>query len=84
MFTSMILIDLQKTFDFMNHKIVFDKFLLIGFLKNTISWYEPYLAQHYFTVEVANWVSKFAIILCGVLQNSISSPLLFFIYVNDK
>ena len=37
MYTGMILIDLQKAFDTINHKIVFDKLFPIGFSKNTIS-----------------------------------------------
>ena len=82
-YTGMILIDLQKAFDTINHKILLDKLLPIGFSKNTISWYESYLAEHHFTVEVANRVSKFSKISCGVLQGSILGPLLFLIYVND-
>ena len=79
----MILIDLQKAFDTMNHKILLDKLLPIGFSKNTINWYESYLAERHFTVEVANQVSKFSKISCGVPQGSILGPLLFLIYVND-
>ena len=79
----MILTDLQKAFDAINHKILLDKLLPIGFSKNTISWYDSYLAERHFTVEVANRVSKFANISCGVPQGSILGPLLFLIYVND-
>ena len=57
MYTGMILIDL-KAFDTINHKILLDKLLPIGFSKNTISWCESYLAEHHFTVEVANRVSQ--------------------------
>ena len=83
MYTGIILTDLQKAFDTINHKILLDKLLSIGFSKNTISWYESYLAESHFTVEVANRVSKFSNILCRVAQGSIVGPLLFLIYVND-
>ena len=35
-YTDMILIDLQKVFDTINHKIMLEKLLPIGFSKNTI------------------------------------------------
>ena len=35
-----------------------------------ISWSENFLAEHHFTVEVADWVSKFANISCGVPEGS--------------
>ena len=79
----MILIDLQKAFDTINHEILLGELLLIVFSKNVISWYESYLVEHHFTVEVANRVSIFTNISCGVLQDSILGPLLFLIYVND-
>ena len=79
----MILAALQKAFDTINHKILLDKLFPICFSKNTISWYESYLAERHFTVEVANRVSKFSKISCGVPQGSILGPLLFLIYVND-
>ena len=65
----MILIDLQKTSDAINHKILLDKLLPIGFSKNTISWYESYLAECHFIVEVANRVLKFANISWCVPQS---------------
>ena len=83
MYTGMILIDLQKAFDAINHEILLNKLLPIDFSKNTISWYESYLVERHFTVEVANRVSKFANILCGVPQGSILGPLLFLIYFDD-
>ena len=62
MYTGMILIAL----DTKNHKILPDKLLPTGFSKNTTCWYESYLAERLFTVEAANWGSKFGNIKCGV------------------
>ena len=82
-YTGMVLIDLLKGFDMINHKILIDKLLPIGFSKNTIIWYESYLAERHLTVEVANRISKFLKISSGGAQGSILGPLLFLIYVND-
>ena len=60
------------------YKILLDKLFLIGFSKIAISCYESYLEERYFTVEVANRVSKFANISCGVPQGSILGPLLWY------
>ena len=81
-YTGMILTDLQKTFDTIN-KILLDKLLPTGFSKNTICWYESYLAERHFTVKAVNWVSKFAHISCSVTQGLFLSPLLSLIYVSD-
>ena len=78
----MIQIDMQKAFDTINHKILLDKLLPIGFSKNTINWYESYLAERHFIIEVANRFSKFSNISCGVPQGSILGPLMSLIYVN--
>ena len=51
MYTGMILIDLQKAFDTIHHKILLAKLLPTGFSKNTISWCESYFGERYFTVE---------------------------------
>lgn len=62
----MILTDLKEQFDLINHKMLLDKLLPVGFSMYTISWYESYLDEHHFTIKVEKWVSKFANILCGV------------------
>ena len=60
MYTGMILTDLQKAFDATNRKILLDKLLPTGFSKNKSGWYESYLAERHFTVDVANQVPKVA------------------------
>ena len=77
MYTGMILIDLPKAFDTINHKIWLDKSLPLGISKNTTSWYESYLAERHFALEAANRVLKFADIKWSVPQGSILGPLRF-------
>ena len=78
----MIQIDMQKAFDTINHKILLDKLLPIGFSKNTISWCESYLGKRHFTVEVASRILKFSNISCVVPQGLILGPLLVLIHGN--
>ena len=40
MFTGMILIDLQKAFDTIDHEIFLDKMVCLGFRDSTISWFK--------------------------------------------
>ena len=41
--TGMILIDLQKAFDTIDHGVLFKKMKYLGFTNKTISWFRSYL-----------------------------------------
>ena len=81
--TGMILIDLQKAFDTINHDILLKKLSIIGFSDHTVKWFQSYLSNRKFTVNLENSFSEVSSISCGVPQGSILGPLLFLIYVND-
>ena len=81
--TGIILIDLQKAFDTIDHEILLQKLEAINFSESTIKWFKSYLSERIFLVNIENKLSDFGEISCGVPQGSILGPLLFLIYVND-
>ena len=79
----MILIDLQKAFDTIDHKILLQKLKYIGFSSSATDWVKSYLTNRTTFVEIEGCKSSDKEIKCGVPQGSILGPLLFLIYVND-
>ena len=58
--TRMILIDLQKAFDTINHAIVLKKMASLGFSNNSIMWFQSYLSDRYFLMNIKNKYSSTA------------------------
>jgi len=82
-YTGMIMLDLQKAFDTVDHKILLTKLGAMGVNNNSIKWFHSYLTSRTQFVEVNGVQSKPSSINCGVPQGSILGPLLFLAYVND-
>ena len=83
LFTIIRLIDLQKTFGSIDHKIVLEKLKAIGLCGDTVNWSHLYLTDQIFLESIENKYSSISESSCGVPQGSILGPSLFLIYVND-
>ena len=73
-FMGMILIDLQKTFDTINHEIIPGKLHAIGFSGKAIERFKSYLWDRKFRVTINNHFSDLSKISCGIAQGSILGP----------
>lgn len=81
LYTGIIMLDLQKTFDTVDHHILSQKLKTMG-VKCT-KWFESYLCDRQQKVSINGTESDLKYITCGVPQGSICGPLLLLYYVND-
>ena len=81
LYAGMVLMDLQKAFDTVDHDILCKKLEIMGL--NFTGWLKSYLKGRTQTVIANDTSSEPGIVTCGVPQGSILGPLLFLCYVND-
>ena len=77
----MVLLDIQKAFNSVNHIILFKKLSALGV--RTTTWFESYLNCRSQIVSVNVSDSEPMALTCGVQQGSVLGPILFLYYVDD-
>ena len=78
----MILIDLQKAFDTIDHQTFIKKMKYLGFSKNVIAWFKSYLSEQKLNININTSYSNPSNLIFGVPQGSILGPLLFLLCIN--
>ena len=82
-FTGMVLLDLQKAFDTVDHTILLNKLKWLGADDLTVQWFRSYLTGRTQVTDIGGTMSDPKGVTCGVPQGSMLGPLLFLLYVND-
>ena len=78
----MVLLDLQKSFDTVDHVILCNKLSEMGV--KFINWFKSYLTDRSQLVKINKFSSKSTKVTCGVPQGFILGPLLFSKLCNQK
>ena len=80
--TAVVLLDLSKAFDSIEHSLLFKKLHSLGVSRKAVDWFKSYLSDRSQSVRIGRILSEGRVITHGIPQGSILGPALFSIYIN--
>ena len=83
LFTEMILVELEKGLETIDHQILLQKMKYLDFLKNVIVWLKFYFSKRKYKTDINTSYSSQTNLICGVLEGSILGLFLFLLYLID-
>ena len=78
-----VLLDMSKAFDSINHELLLSKLRKIGVSTSAHKWFKSYQIDRSQVVKIEDTTSKALPLELGVPHGSIIGPLLFIVYVKD-
>ena len=78
-----VLMDLSKAFDTLNHKLLIAKLHSYGFNRDSLKLINDYLSIRWQMTKINKSFSSWAELIQGVPQGSVLGPLLFNFYLDD-
>ena len=83
MFNLVVLLDLKKAFDTIDHGILLRKLGLYGITGSALAMIRSYLSDRNKKCQLGDLMSIARRVTCGIPQGSILGPLFFIIYINN-
>ena len=78
----MLLLDVAKAFNCIDHEILFIKMERAGFSLNVVQWFRSYLDRTQ-RVKLYGKLSDIIPVHNGIAQGTVLGPILFIFYIND-
>ena len=83
LYNLVVLLDLKKAFDTVNHGILLHKLQMYGFETTALNFWSDYLINRTQRCQMKGLFSDRREVTCGIPQGSVLGPFLFIIYINN-